>query len=238
MRKRKIRMDRVLLLVVGIFLIIFGLTYLLFLSKDRPITMEIATTPIPTAAVVKDNFDWTINHKENSEFIGRIQFENGLISENVVQTTDNEKYLNLSWDLQESTHGAAFMDYRNTLEDQNIIIYGHYVYKDESLIFGPLHNLDKQENYEANKVIELNLENETRKYEVVYVYYYELDNPIMEYFHTNFEAEYFDLYQKSIKEKAFYDTGLSLTMNDKLLTLQTCVRNRDDLRLIIVAKQI
>ena len=37
---------------------------------------------------------------------------------------------------------------------------------------------------------------------------------------------------------SFIDSGVDFDLNDHLLTLQTCVRNREDLRLIVVSKEI
>lgn len=182
--------------------------------------------------------DWESKHKMNKEFIGNIKFESNLINHEIVQTDNNEKYLGLSWDLQQESQGAIFMDYRNQLDDQNLILYGHYVYKDENAMFGPLHQLTNLENYEENKYIELELENEKRKYEVAYVYYYEMGNPLMEYYHTNYDEKYFEVYKSQMISNSFYDSQVSIESNDNILTLQTCVKNRDDLRLIVVAKQI
>lgn len=231
-----------ILILLAVLSVIGGLSFAYLSNNDK----TSPTTPTPTIAtssvvpVSADTWkaDWNKNYEINQEYVGVLHFESDLITQNVVKAWDNEKYLKLTWDLQESSQGAIFLDYRNSVNDQNMIIYGHYVYKDESAMFGPLHELTKEENYEENKYIQLQLQNETRRYEVAYVYFYEMNNSKLEYYHPNYDAVYFDEYQKTIKAKSFYDTGITLIMEDKLLTLQTCVRNRDDLRLIIVAKQV
>lgn len=43
---------------------------------------------------------------------------------------------------------------------------------------------------------------------------------------------------KTIEIKEFYHIDEDLTIDDRWLTLQTCVRNRDDLRLIVLAKEV
>lgn len=172
----------------------------------------------------------------NDEFIGVITVGT-LIEEEVAQSQDNEKYLNLSFDKKEDTQGSVFMDYRNQLSDQNLIFYGHFVYKDESAKFSPLHQLKEKENYSKNRFITIDLIDEVRIYEIAYVYYYEMDNPNLEYYHPDYGNE-LEGYLKSIEEKAFYKTKVKITSEDKFVTLQTCVRDRDDLRLIVVAKQV
>lgn len=174
----------------------------------------------------------------NPEYLGKLRFNSGLIEEPVVQGSDNEKYLNVSWDLKPDTQGTVFLDYRNQLEDRNLILYGHYVYKDESKKFGPLHQLTNPEVAEKNRELTLDLGLEIRCYQVELVYYYEMDNPVLEYFHTKYDADYFSVYLEQVRKRALYDSEENLTSEDSLLTLQTCVRNRDDLRLIVIARQI
>lgn len=124
------------------------------------------------------------------------------------------------------------------MSDQNLIIYGHFVYADESLMFGPLTQLKEESAYEANKTITLSLENETREYLITDVFYYVMDSETLQYYYTTYDADYFKTYYAAVKDADFYDTGESLTADDHWLTLQTCVRNRDDLRLIVLAKQV
>lgn len=237
MKKRKIKLHRLLIVILSALTLIVGLIYAF--TSSKPINNN--PTPVLSATPTSVSYiheEWNKNRSINDDYMGDIVFVSGLLNEKFVQAVDNEKYLNLSWDLVESSHGAVFMDYRNTMDDQNIILYGHYVYKDESLIFGPLHNLIKQENYEENKLIYLNLQNEQKVYEITNVFYYEMDNPTLEYFHTNYDEEYFNLYFENVKKHSFYDTGVEIDYGDQFLTLQTCVRNRDDLRLIVIAKRI
>lgn len=64
-----------------------------------------------------------------------------------------------------------------------------------------------------------------------------MGNENLEYFHPNYEPEQFENYIANVKEKQFYNTGFDLAEGERMLTLQTCVRDRDDLRLIVVAKE-
>jgi sortase B len=176
--------------------------------------------------------------KINSQYTGLLHFESGLINENVVQAQDNFTYLDKAWDLSPAESGAAFMDYRNSLDDQNIIIYGHDVYTDEALMFGPLHQLEEQGSYQANQYIDLELENETRRYQIAYVYDYEMNNDSLKYYLTEYEEAYLKTYLEAVQSKEFYSTGVSITSSDRWLTLQTCVQNEPDKRLIVLAKEI
>lgn len=65
-----------------------------------------------------------------------------------------------------------------------------------------------------------------------------MGNDNLEYFHTYYEPEQLKEYLSSLDEKEFYDTNVDITSSDNFLALQTCVRDRDDLRLIVIAKEI
>lgn len=228
-RKKVITLCCIILFIV--FSIIGGHYINIYINKKKNIEAS-------TIENIDINADFITKKEINPEYIGEIIFDNGLLQELLVQTIDNEKYLNYAWDLKKSSHGSAYIDFRNSLDDQNIIIYGHYVYDNENIMFGPLHKLTKEENYNDNKYITLKLENEERHYIVTYVYYYVMDSQTLKYYETNYDENFFKIYVSELEKKQLYDTGETLNYNDKWLTLQTCVRNRDDLRLIIVAKEI
>lgn len=232
-KKRRKLKKSVKLIILAILVIILALlavnTYKLLNKEDNTVQQEVVEETVePVIIEQKENND--------SDYRGIITVGN-LVKETVVQADDNEYYLNYNADNEKDSQGAIFMDYRNTLYDQNIILYGHYVYYDENAMFTPLTKLTEQANYEDNKYITFELADETRTYEIAYVYHYEMNNMNMRYYLTDYEDN-FDSYINYIAEKAFYNTNVEVTSNDHLLTLQTCVRNREDLRLIIVAKQI
>ena len=116
--------------------------------------------------------------------------------------------------------------------------------------FTPLAKLVDKDNYEANKYVKLYFKDEVRRYEVAYVYYCELiedeyegekfsyTEDGFEFYYPNYSEEQFNKYIDTVKKNAFYDTGVSITYNDKLLTLQTCVENHDELREIVLLKEI
>lgn len=194
---------------------------------------------------VKESAKWEImelNRKKylnelkevNDDFVGILRVSS-IIEELVVHSSDNNEYLRLNFEKEYHRYGTIFMDYRNTLDDQNIIMYGHYVYYDEDGMFTELHLLKDQDNYEEHKYIELETIEGIRQYQVAAVFYYDLNADYPQYYQTSYSD--IDGYLEDIAMTQFYDTGIEITNKSKLLTLQTCVRNRDDLRLIVVAVQ-
>jgi sortase B len=161
------------------------------------------------------------------------------ISLPIVQTADNDYYLNHSFKKKNSTQGAAFVDCRNLLSDTNITIYGHYVYADTSKMFSPLTKLKKKENYEKHNLLRLHFRDETRTYQIAYVYEYDYTTTDYDYTVRNFgtETKFYNFF-KYPRQQRYYDTEVEMEYGDRILTLQTCVRNQEDKRLIVVAKEI
>ena len=236
----------IVLLIVAVFVLVTSDKKEVSASEEEPI-MDV----IEEEVKYSDDYyrDFYKSQKEiNEDYVGQLFFESGLIVQPFVQGKTNGTYLRTDWiNGKYDVEGSNFMDYANTLDDENLVIYGHYVfeYLDPTLThkFTPLEQLLSKENYEDNKIIYLLLENEIREYEIASVfyaqlikdgeYYYTQDD--QQYYLTSFSDDYFDIYHQSVKEVEQYKTGLDFTKDDKLLTLQTCTRNREDLREIVIA---
>lgn len=118
--------------------------------------------------------------------------------------TGNDVYIWTYWKTGEYDYndngGSTFMDYRNNLADQNLIVYGHHfsVWNDETRTkaFTPLEQLLEQENYAANRYVTLVLQNEIRKYEIAVVYEFnatrEEDYIDLQYWRTNYNYDDYD----------------------------------------------
>lgn len=192
------------------------------------------------------------NKEINPDYVGQIYFESKLIDLPFVQGSYNDAYMRTDWTTGSyDVGGSIFLEATNDLlQDQNTIIYGHNF--DISLdptstkMFSPLRALMNKDNYENNKIINLFLGDRIRKYEIVYVYkvkvvqdgeiqYLANDEPF--YDTKNFNEIEFADYINKVKEREYYDTGKSISYNDKMLTLQTCIDGVID-KFIINAKLI
>jgi len=257
-KKSKMVVVTLIVCTVVIVATIIGAT--LYINRNNNSVTEVATEKKETKKEDSNIKEiWNANKAINSDYVGQLVFESGLINLPVVQGTDNNTYFRKNWEtMSHDEEGSIFMDYRNEPDDQNTIIYGHYVYPSYEIdnlgrkkalgdrMFTPLSKLVDETNYKANKYVDLYLENEVIRYEVAVVYYCEMDpennydTPVenMYYMITNYDEEYFETYKKTIYEKALYDTGVDIKYDDKLLTLQTCVENHDELLEIVVCKEI
>ena len=230
--------------------------------KDNEIVDD-STVEEETEIISKEDVAYIEEYDEynaHEGFKGIIKFDSALIDLPFVQGVDNDFYLRRNWLTNEySELGSIFMDYECSLDSKNIVLYGHYVYSsyevldddgnkldNSKLMFTPLSKLIDENNYEANKYVSLVLEDEVRTYEVVSVFYCNLvkdgedyyPEDYMEYYLSEFTDEYFDKYKEKIKSLEFYDTGVDFSNSDNLLTLQTCVENREDLREIVLCKEV
>lgn len=172
--------------------------------------------------------------------------EDGSLVENVDGYTGNDVYIWTNWkDMSYDYNiegGSVFMDYRNELDDQNIIIYGHHFSEaggndpDRIKAFTPIEKLMDEDNYSNNKTLKLILDNETRSYELVGVYKFDINDSKYtdnlqyyrrEYNYDEFEDirddNYYQNYINTFNEVKLYDTGIKLTTDDRTLTLQTCI---------------
>ena len=174
----------------------------------------------------------------NQDYVAYLEFDSQLLSLPLVQSYDNDYYLRRSFQGKSSSQGTPFIDYRNLLSDDNITMYGHYVYADTSKMFSPLAKLKNKENYEENKILHLYFRDEVRTYEVAYVYEYDYTKTDYDYSIRNFgSSDALNEFLKYPNQKQFYDTGVDIYYGDSFITLQTCVRNQETKRLIVVAKE-
>ena len=147
--------------------------------------------------------------------------------------------------------GSVFMDYRNYLKDQNIILYGHHFARDWDpegrKQFTPLDLLLSKENYEENKSLKLVLDNEIRSYVVTHVFTIDIENDyeiqitrtnMNEDFSGNREPRFFQEFISYMDRIARYDTGESLSDDDRILTLITCLEHQPRYRQIVVCKEV
>ncbi|URN95312.1 MAG: class B sortase [Candidatus Pristimantibacillus lignocellulolyticus] len=172
----------------------------------------------------------------NSDIVGWISIENTGINYPVVQSSDNDYYLNHNVEKQSSTRGSIFMDYRNkdVNEDIHTVIYGHHM-KDGSM-FGELSKYKDAAYYKEHNTITFEGLDGSTNWQIFSVYIYSPEDQFFEYEFAD-EQQYSTYLDKIIK-KSRYDTGVEVTSEDQLITLVTCTYEVTDARFIIHAKRV
>lgn len=154
----------------------------------------------------------------------------------IVQTIDNDYYLNHNIKREPKVSGWTFMDYRNSkmMSDSNTIFYGHNLLNKTG--FGSLSNIftDKWFNSSNHRIIVVT-ENKRYVYEVFSCYSIE---PEVYYLNNNFSNN--TEYQKfldTLVSRSNYNFNVNLTVNDKIITLSTCTDDNKG-RKVVHAKLI
>ena len=174
--------------------------------------------------------------EKNKDTVAFLKVNGTNINYPVVQTKDNDYYLNHSFNKKYNSAGWVFMDYRNNAIDfqDNTIIYAHG--RANSTMFGSLKNIFESNWYENtdNYVVNLVTEKESTLWQVFSIYRipsetYYLKNS----FKTDKEHQEF---LDTLIGRSEYDFHTSINIDDKILTLSTCYNHTS--RVVLHAKLI
>lgn len=176
--------------------------------------------------------------KINEDTVGWLTVNNTKINYPVVQSKDNDYYLNHAYDKTQNNIGWIFVDYRNNMDaiSQNTIIYGHSMVK-SGLMFSTLEKFADSEwyNNQNNLEISFSIKGKEIKWKVFSIYTIETTN---DYLYTDFNNE--DTYINFInmlKNRSIKNFNVDVNSSDKILTLSTCYKD-DNYRIVIHAVMI
>ena len=180
---------------------------------------------------------------QNKSLIGWIKIDDTNIDYPVMQTVNNEYYLDHNYNQQYDKNGSIFLDKDCDITNPgcNMIIYGHHMKSGK--MFGNLQLYSNREYYEKHPYIQFDTIYEEGRYQIMYVFrsrIYNEDEIVFKYYQF-FEAstpEEFDSHMNEMANLSLYDTGVRATYGDKLITLSTCDNSEQDGRFVVVAKKI
>lgn len=179
----------------------------------------------------------------NKRLIGWVKIDDTYIDYPVLQTVNNDYYLNHNFDQEEDKNGSIFLDKDCSIypRSTNLILYGHHMRSGR--MFGQLNKYSSEKFYKEHKYIQFDTIYEKGTYEVMYVFrskiyeeseivfkYYQFTDAVSE---TEFESN-----MKQMADMSLYDTGVSAEYGEELLTLSTCDYYTSDGRFVVVAKKI
>lgn len=167
----------------------------------------------------------------------------------VLQTTDNEYYLEKDFFGEEQDYGALYADYRANLtgigRSSNVTIYGHNM-KTEYYF----HHLRDYNRVSPTFVSDHRLINFSTLYEeneyIVIAYFFvstneEDDNQPLFSYHNCVEFNTmadFDYWYKNVMYRNYYKTDIDCNIDDEYLTLSTCSFEITDSRYVLVARRL
>ena len=160
-----------------------------------------------------------------------------------MQTSDNEYYLDHNLNQEYDKNGSIFMDTACDVikPSTNFILYGHHMQSGK--MFGDLDKYSSKSYYEKHKYIDFDTIYEKGIYEVMYVFrsrVYSEEDVVFKYYQfidAMSEVE-FNSNMKEMAAVSLYDTGVTASYGDRLLTLSTCDYQEKNGRFVVVAKKV
>lgn len=195
---------------------------------------DISDTAVPLSPYQEalDHIDLAALQAINPDVVGWILIPETDISYPVLHGTDNNYYLNHTWDGSRNSVGAIFLDCQNsrTLDDFNSILYGHKM--NNQSMFGLLHQYKNEGFWEAHPILYLVDDRGVREYDIFA--YYETGTM------NTYSLAFSDIQDKQVYiaeclEQSLLDTGIVPEPEDCILTLSTCTGNGHATRWVVQA---
>jgi len=204
---------------------------------------EIEDIVTPVRPVINKEFERVHNQlvslkKQYPDLYGWITLEGTVINYPIMQSKDNDYYLDHSYKGTKLKAGAIFADYRNhrTLtKNKNLVLYGHHM--SNNTMF---HSLDKflaKSFFNTNNIVKIYTLDGMYTYKVFSVYethmYYR-------YIQTAFGSyEDLDEFVREIADNSIHTpSGVTLNGDSRILTLSTCTNRSGNGRLAVHAVMI
>lgn len=203
-------------------------------SEDKNI--NVINGPKDIEATKFLDVDFTDSTKINSDVVAWIMIPNTGINYPIVQTTNNDFYLNHNLKKEKNRAGWIFADYRSNFNElgSNTVLYGHNQF--DSSMFGDIKKMYKSKDWfkeTENNLIYLTTKENSYVFQVVSLY---ITEPTAYYIKHNFIGNDFYNFIKNINQSnEKLDISSSLGLNDKILTLSTCSGKN---RMVLQAKLI
>ena len=182
-------------------------------------------------------------YAENNDLVGWLSIPDTTIENPVMQCEDDEYYLHHNFYREYDPYGCFFV---KSIADvntpcTNFIIYGHHMKSGK--MFGNLNKYSSEEYAKQHATIQFDTIYEKGTYEVMYVFrsrIYNEEEIVFKYYQF-FDAASEKEFNSQMQEMAalsLYDTGVTASYGDELLTLSTCDNSEQDGRFVVVAKRV
>ena len=220
-----------------------------------PETETTVTETEPPPLVMLENMESFV--EQNPDTAGWLTVSNTNIDNVVLQTTDNEYYMDKDFYGNRNIAGQIFVDYRCNINDyndrqsDNIIIYGHN--QADGTMFGTLkkYKIKKQSTgnfsfYQQNPTFKFSNLYEEYTYKIIAIFVIEVeprhtrDGVIFDYHnYVKFAGERnFDKFKENILKRTAVNTGVDFDENDKFMTLSTCSNEFEPSRLVVIGRRV
>lgn len=216
---------------------------------------EAATTTEPPPLVTLASMEQLL--ADNPDTAGWITVDGTYINNVVVQTKDNDYYLDRNFYGEKSQPGTVFADYRcivndyNDKQSDNIILYGHN--QRDGTMFGTLNKYKIKSG--STKNFDFYLEHPTFTFSNLYEEYtYKIiaafiievepsqtrDGIIFDYHnYIRFGTKRpYQTFIDNVMERTAINTGVDVEEGDKFLTLSTCSNEFEPSRFVVIGRRV
>lgn len=182
-------------------------------------------------------------YQMNSDLAGWISIDGTIINYPVMHKPESlNYYLYRDFYKKYSNGGSLYVREPCDVDtpSDNVTIYGHNM-KNSGTMFHQLLDYTKESFWQEHQYIRFDTLSERHTYQIVAVF--KTSANVGEGFsyhlfvNAGSESE-FNEFVDTCKDLAFYDTGVTASYGDKLITLSTCEYTLDNGRLVVVAKRI
>lgn len=172
----------------------------------------------------------------NEDFAGWLCIPDTDINYPVVHTPDDpEKYLRRNFQGEYSESGVPFLDFRCSLDSDNLIIYGHNMMN--GTMFAALQGYVQEDFCNAHQIIEFQTADGCAEYRVFAVAWVKSNDDWYEAVNLS-NVEDFNSAVEEIIGKVLLQVGSSPEFGTQILTLSTCYDSAHNGRLLVLAAKI
>lgn len=204
-------------------------------------TEEPAPTEVPTSATEEILVDNPINFEEltnlNPELYAWIRIPGTVIDNPVAQSnsSDQNYYLHHNYLGNYEFAGTIYSQRHNTkyFIDRVTVLYGHNMLN--GTMFAGLHDFSDEDFFEENELMYIYIDGHILTYKIFAAYEYD-DRHIL----NSFEFSDDEVYEQYLKDclnphssNSIVREGVTLTKEDKILTLSTCTNYNSNKRFLV-----
>lgn len=180
----------------------------------------------------------------NPEFVGYLSADGINLNLPVVQTDNDEDYLEKNFYGKKTKYGCPFVTHVNNITelDTNTIIFGHHM--NDGTVFGALDQYKTIEGFKKAPVITFNTLYKDYQWKVIAAFITNADEEddngyVFKYYFASLSTEErYSAYFNELASRSLYDTGVDVLPTDKILTLSTCSHEFDNARFVVVARLV
>ena len=181
--------------------------------------------------------DFASLQQTNPEVYAWINVPGTRIDYPVLQTEDDEYYLNHTWEKQEAVAGSIYTQKYNSKDfsDYNTVIYGHEMR--DGTMFKDLHRYLEDGFMEQNQDVTIYTPEHIYKYKIFSAVIYDDRHLLYAYDFNNAEdrAAFLQSLKDSRDMRNVYAHNIQETPEDKIITMSTCVGSEETHRLLVNA---